>query len=299
MILLLQRIILKNKFNLLKMKKIIRPIFNLVVKIGGKLKLRRFDFISNLNNNIRRKLKPEFIVTKYNHTIFLDKNDSLRLSIRGEWDVSEAKIMEDLIKEGDVVVDIGANIGYFTLILSKLVGERGHVYSFEPDPENFYLLKKNVEVNSIHNVTLINKAVSDITGDVEFYSNIDDTSMSSLYKLTKSHTSIKCKSIKLDDYFKDIKKKIGFIKIDVEGAEGFATNGARSFFEKNKDIKMITEIVPPLIEKSGFGHKNYIEMLKQLGFKLYKIDEKSKKLILMSSKELLKDKWRKNLLCMR
>ena len=67
------------------------------------------------------------------------------------------------IQPGDTVLDLGANIGYFTLLFAKLVGNNGIVFAFEPEPQNIALLTKNIKINNYKNVTLVPKAVSNTT----------------------------------------------------------------------------------------------------------------------------------------
>ncbi len=92
--------------------------------------------------------------------MFLDKKDVLGLSINGVYEPLETKLVRKEVKKSDVVLDIGANIGYYTLILAKLVGKKGRVFAFEPDPTNFALLKKNISINGYKNVILVPKAVA-------------------------------------------------------------------------------------------------------------------------------------------
>src|SRR3954471_15548180 len=82
-------------------------------------------------------------------------------------DKHELSLLHQYIQRGDVVLDIGANIGFYTKILSELVGSTGKVYAFEPDKTNFSYLKKNTA--NLNNVMLINKAVSDSTGKITLY----------------------------------------------------------------------------------------------------------------------------------
>ena len=101
--------------------------------------------------------------------MFLDKIDSLYLSVNKDWGDFEKEVIEKQIKKGDVILDIGANIGFYTLIMAKLVGEKGKVYAFEADPTNFEILKKNVEVNGYKNIVLVNKVVSNKNEKIKFY----------------------------------------------------------------------------------------------------------------------------------
>lgn len=74
-----------------------------------------------------------------------------------------------LLKEGDVFYDIGANVGFYAIIAAKLVGPAGHVYAFEPVPENAAALRHNVDLNRFRNVTVLEKAVSDSPGKATLY----------------------------------------------------------------------------------------------------------------------------------
>jgi tRNA G37 N-methylase Trm5 len=108
------------------------------------------------------------------HKMYLDSKESLDLSIYGVYEEYETDLIKKEIDRGDVVLDLGANIGYYTLLFAKKVGDEGRVYAFEPDPTNFSLLKKNVEINGYRNVVLIQKAVSNKNGKLKLYLNEDN-----------------------------------------------------------------------------------------------------------------------------
>ena len=114
--------------------------------------------------------------------MFLDKWDSLDLSINQIYNKFETEIVKNQIKESDIVIDIGAHIGYFSLIFAKLVGNNGKVFSFEPEPENYKILKKNIEINNYQNVILEQKGVSDINNSVKLYSGSTSSGSSRIYK---------------------------------------------------------------------------------------------------------------------
>jgi FkbM family methyltransferase len=284
------------------MKNFLSFIYKKIVKIFGKTKLTKINWIMKLNNHLRSKLKPEFIITKNGNKLFLDNNDSLHLSIYNNWEREnfEAETMKKIIKKGDIVLDLGAHIGYYTLILAELVGAEGKVYAFEPDPMNFSLLEKNITVNNFKNVILIQKAVSDKVGKVKFYLNKEHSASNSLYK-DKSHNNfVEVETVKLDDYFKDFNKEINFMKIDVEGAEGSVIIGAKNLLRRSPNLVLITEICPPALENSEFGQKNYLELLKKNNFKLYYLNEEKETSVPMTVEEVIKiNPYTKNLLCIK
>jgi len=98
----------------------------------------------------RRKTTPK-IVNVLGHKMYLDDLDTLHLAINGIWEPLETNLIKNKIKEGDIVLNIGANIGYYTLLIARLVGSNGKVFAFEPDLNNFKILKKNIEINNYKN----------------------------------------------------------------------------------------------------------------------------------------------------
>ncbi len=257
--------------------------------------------ISSVFNYLKSNLKSEFVEIDGNK-LFLDKNDSLCLSINGIYEEFETSIVKKEVNQGDVVIDIGANIGYYTLIFAKLVGEKGKVFAFEPDPTNFQLLKKNVEINGFHNVILEQKALSDNSGKMMLSLNDENTAGHHLdFKKENTTNSIEVGVLSLDEYFLNKNIDINFIKMDVEGAESNVIKGMTNILKNSKDLKMIVEYNPNAIHQLGLNPENYFNMLIKNGFLLYDINEKIKTLEKTDSKKLLK-KYKKlytNLFCVK
>ena len=98
----------------------------------------------------------------------IDSLDNLYLDIQGH-DELGTKIVENIIKNGNIVIDVGAHMGYYSLLFAKLVGKNGKIFAFEPDPKNFSRVQKNVKLNNYMNIVLTQKAVSDRTGDEKLF----------------------------------------------------------------------------------------------------------------------------------
>lgn len=255
-------------------------------KIGRKaisLRIGNLSPVETLFNMIASRFKTTFAIVQ-GHKMFLDPLDSLSLSIFGYCELPETELVKKQVNKGDTVLDIGAHIGYYTLILARLVGSQGKVYAFEPDPNNFALLKKNVEINGYKNVILIQKAVSNETGKIRLYLSENDAGNHRIYDSHDGRRSIEIEAIRLDDYFRGSDERIRFIKMDIEGAEGSAVLGMSDLLKKNKSIKIVTEFSPAALKKSGSEPEDYLRQLINQGFKLFHTDNRR----LVKVTELLK-----------
>ena len=241
--------------------------------------------------------------------MFLHPNDAFRLSIHGIHGAHDLKIFKDNVKDGDNVVDLGANIGYFTLILAKLVGPTGHVFAFEPDPRNLVLLKKNVEYNNYKNVTIIPKAVSNVNDKCTLYVGQKSFGQNTIYKPEKRKNQkflvVDSETIRLDDFFKmnNLLDKISFIKMDIEGAEFLALDGMKEILKLNQNIKIFTEVDPHYLEDAGTSYEQFIDLLMKNNFTLSISDNRNETLTRVNSSQLGKilndDAGPMNILCVR
>jgi FkbM family methyltransferase len=155
------------------------------------------------------------------------------LSIYKVYEETITNFIKENVKEGDVVLDVGAHIGYYTLLMSRLVGPSGKVYSFEPSPRNFAILKRNVKVNGYKNIILEQKAVSNNNGKANLYYKKDRSSGDSISKkVGDAFTEVDM--VYLDDYLKE--KKINFAKIDVEGEELNVLKGMKNILKNSMAI---------------------------------------------------------------
>lgn len=131
------------------------------------------------------------------------------------------------VQKGEVIMDVGAHIGYYTIQLANILGKIGGVVSIEPDIRNFTLLKKNVLLNSLSNVTLINAAIGRTSCDAKITLGLDPM-FSALNN--KRHSALPPQNVKvfsIDDLVKKLNlKKLNWIKLDIEGGEMEALKGA-------------------------------------------------------------------------
>jgi FkbM family methyltransferase len=163
--------------------------------------------------------------------------------------------------KNDVVVDVGANIGLYTLFASKKVGPAGKVLAFEPDESNLHVLMQNVKLNKCENVTVFPFALGSENGDKTFYEGIMPTASSFYPKSERLHFKVrKTKQIHvvtLDSFLSKIGiREVNWIKIDAEGADLDVINGAQVTLKNSKNIKLICEDSDPkvaeILIKAGF-----------------------------------------------
>jgi FkbM family methyltransferase len=150
-----------------------------------------------------------------------------------------------LLKPGNVVYDIGANAGFWSLLFSVFIGPTGRVYAFEPSPTNVLRLGRNIQQNEKANITLARKAVSDMEGDVSF---ADDGSRSHIVpsSLPRSGDHVRVDTITLDDFvFRDGNPKPDLIKIDIEGNAGACLKGAERVLTDARPF-VLCEVHDPL-----------------------------------------------------
>ncbi len=266
--------------------------------------LVRSKLIISIGRIIHSFSKSDFVEIE-GRKMFTQNNDGLALSIFKIYEPNQTEIVKKYVHEGDIVIDIGAHVGYYTLLMAQLVGENGKVYSFEPDPVNFQLLKKSVEINGFENVVLIQKAVSNITDKVKLFLGDNDSAINRIYdaKLGDAKESIDVESIRIDEYFKENDELVNFIKIDSEGSEVKIINGMKQFLSRNQELVMMTEFFPFLIKKSGDEPNQYLKSLEKSGFSLYNILDKNEKTNKINSENFLESginsQYCTNLLCIK
>ena len=266
--------------------------------------LVRSKLIISIGRIIHSFSKSDFVEIE-GRKMYTQNNDGLALSIFKIYEPNQTEIVKKYVHEGDIVIDIGAHVGYYTLLMAQLVGENGKVYSFEPDPVNFQLLKKSVEINGFENVVLIQKAVSNITDKVKLFLGDNDSAINRIYdaKLGDAKESIDVESIRIDEYFKENDELINFIKIDSEGSEVKIINGMKQFLSRNQELVMMTEFFPFLIKKSGDEPNQYLKLLEKSGFSLYNILDKNEKTNKINSENFLESginsQYCTNLLCIK
>ncbi len=190
-----------------------------------------------------------------------------------EAEISELLIRNLVLSAGDVILDVGANIGWYSLLISRFENPDISIHSFEPDPDNYACLVHNLELNKAHNVHAHVMGVSDVTGTKTlFLYKKSNTGRHSMLEIN-SGDSIDVQTVSLDDFLVDQSIKPGsvkFLKIDIEGFEYFAFQGGRSLLAKVPYV--IAEFSPGYMRKGGVEPAKLLNLLRSHDYRPYSID---------------------------
>jgi FkbM family methyltransferase len=185
----------------------------------------------------------------------------------------ESEMLFRFIKDGDVIFDIGANIGWYSCHLG-LKHPRNKIYSFEPIPETFEKLEKNVKLNNIENINLFNIAFSDKKEKLDFFYSPLITGASSSKNITENDDMkmISCDAETIDAFIVENGiGKVDFVKCDVEGAELFVFKGGFEMFREYKPI-IFTEMLRKWAARFGYHPNDIIDNFNNLGYNCYTME---------------------------
>ncbi len=220
------------------------------------------------------KIPPVTVKLFFGCKIRLDLRDPMcrTIYITGSFQASDIMpLYPHLIQQGDCVLDIGANIGIFTLRFASLVGSCGQVHAFEASPRSVDNLRKNIELNTLSQVIFHPQAVSAVCGQIEFYDSHLDSGHSSLRSLNDA-TIVTVPSVSIDSLLGEL-PPVKLIKIDIEGGEMLAFQGMQALLERDHPF-IITEIADAYLCGLGSSAKQACEFLQKKGYALYLVDWK-------------------------
>ncbi|MCX6815889.1 MAG: FkbM family methyltransferase [Candidatus Aenigmarchaeota archaeon] len=244
--------------------------------------LTKYKTVGKLYDKTFRFLHP-FEISLENvgdHKMFLNlKDTTCQMMSMFDFEPETSKAIKENLKSGMTFFDIGAHVGYFTLLGAKYVGKKGKIYAFEPDTKNYDILKKNIKISGYNNVSLNQVAVSNKNGFSDMFLSRDSAFHSLKFNEGRGKNIVK--TIKIDDFCKKNRiKKIDLVKLDIEGSEIDALEGMRNTIKKNKKMKLIVEYIPNNFRRIDSTPQKFVETLVSLGFnEFYLLYNKDKKLI--------------------
>lgn len=205
----------------------------------------------------------------------------------GRWEPQETSLARWLVEPGETVIDVGANVGYYTVLLAREVGPSGKVYAFEPEPVNFDLLERGVAANAYTNVTAEQLALSDSNGSLKLYLAAENKGDHRIAPAVEDRESIEIRAVPLDEYL-PAQERVHFIKVDTQGAEGLIVAGMQRVLAENPDLVLILEFWPEGLKNTGSSADQLLANLAQLGFsEMYEVFENGRGVVPVSAGDLL------------
>lgn len=226
------------------------------------------------------KLKAASLLYNYAFPLYR----ALYFGYKKKQNARELEIIYRMLCPGSVVLDIGANIGFYTRFLAERTGPHGKVYGFEPDKTNFRHLAN--ETKHLRNVEVFQKAIASEPGKVSLYQsdllNVDHRT----YKPEKYSASYVVEKTSVDS-FVDVKFPVDFIKMDIQGFEMEALKGMTHTLERNTGILLFTEVWNYGLKQAGSSGVELFDFLSSRNFNIYSIDkEKPEKVNRKMAEEL-------------
>jgi FkbM family methyltransferase len=213
----------------------------------------------------------------HGHQLYLDPADTLitrcLLVYGGAWEPLETVTFVSLLGRDMVVVDVGAHIGYYTLLAARGVGSEGRVYAFEPAPGNYDLLCRNLESNGYRNVVVVRQAVTAQSGRARLWLSAKSSALNKLVTECYAGESLQVETTSLDHYFAEYDGRLDIIKLDTEGAEQRILDGMQRLLRRHRDLAIFTEYFPRALQALGGSPEQYLQKLHQLGFRLFHLNE--------------------------
>ena len=225
-------------------------------------------------------MKVSRIRTKDGLILLLDEKDSLALSFNLVYEPEETALVKQTIQSDMRIIDIGANIGYYTTLFSKLA-TNGTVYAFEPDESNFRLLEKNCSLNELNNVELFNYAVGHEVCSRELFLSEHNMGDHRLYPIEESRSFSLVKMITIDQFLKS-KKPFDFIKMDIQGFEMNALQGMNGRITQDAPI-LLLEVWPEALLKNNVKPLDMLLWLNNHRYEVFDANDLKTKISLTES----------------
>ena len=243
--------------------------------------LKRMRLVTDIQDRIFQILygnQPAVIDGKVFHIDPRDIVTRKRMTLYGGTERLELKTVLDRLGPSSRFVDVGANVGLYSVFASERVGSEGEVIAIEADPTNASFLRRNLTENHCSNVLVMDVAASDQLGTVRLYQNERNRGMLSLADQANSSKWIEVPCIPIDNALDG--KRADVLKIDVEGAEPLVLAGAPATLAQRPEV--FIEINAPMLAKLGFGPRDVVGPLDRRGYRFFLLDEDHEAIAQMS-----------------
>jgi FkbM family methyltransferase len=254
---------------LLSLRMALRSLYHLGLRVVGGHGWRRYRIIQWLSSWIQQGFVSSRTTMVDGHIMVVDEKDSLHLRLNGVYEEEETAFISRTIQPGQQIIDIGANIGYYTLKFCRLTGPAGRVFAFEPDPVNYGLLQQNVQQNHYTQVGLYQQGVGETAGKVNLYKDKENHGDHRRFNSDHREEVVVMEIVRLDDLPFIRYNPIHFIKMDIQGGEYYALLGMQKLLSENKSVQVLTEFWPYALREMQIAPVTYLDLWRELGFNFY------------------------------
>jgi len=217
-----------------------------------------------------------------------DQFVSRRIREEGIWEPYETSLVLSLLRPGHVCVDVGANIGYFSILAAAVVGEAGAVFAFEPDPGNFALLQANAVLNQQQQrITAVQAALSTQAGAGELFLSEDNLGDHQIYAAGEQRKSVPIGLLNGSEYLGERVQRLDLLKVDTQGSEYQVMAGLMPLLQSLPGAThILIELTPLSLRQSGSSGRELIELLASLQQPFWIVDHIEHRLVASHSEEL-------------
>lgn len=213
---------------------------------------------------------------------------SRRIREEGLWEPYETSLVQHFLAPGDVFVDVGANIGYFSVLAASLVGPEGAVHAFEPDPDNCRLLRASTARNALeHVITLVEGGLSDVESEGQLFLSEDNLGDHQIYAGQGAREALPIRLYRGSDYLGPKLQRLDLLKVDTQGSECQVMSGLMPLLGRlTRAPRIMIELTPFSLRQAGSSGRALIELLARLELPMWIIDHIEHRLVLSSATDL-------------
>jgi FkbM family methyltransferase len=251
-------------------------ILKFIALLGGALRrtpIARWKLLGRLHAELTVRLNRSAAIAVGPFRVFVDPRDRMiakKLILYGGYETHEMALLCSFVEPGDCVLDVGANIGLYSLALSRAVGPSGRVIAVEPDPDNLALLRRNLQANGCTNVTVVEDALGDETKDVLLYEIADNRGALSTSDIrgVGAERAIRVRMRRGDSVMNELGTTARIVKLDVEGAEPLVIAGLGLQLPQ----VLLFEFMPWQLRAAGHDPATFLRTLGTAGYTLASVD---------------------------
>ncbi len=262
-------------------------------RLGDRLRSLRSSWLGLFAAHLGRRLlqpRPVYLAndrvlirTLFGHKLIVDTRDvslAPSLLLNGTWEPGTSRAVVRALRPGMRAVEVGANLGWYSILIASAVGPTGFLEAFEANPSVLELLRTNLNVNGLLGSVRVHPvAVTDHAGTITLHVPVRHQGAPSTLDVVARHLeqlgdpaeALSVPAVRLDDVLKD-GPPIDFLKMDIEGGEPFALDGMGELIARSPGLRMVLEFAPSFLTVAGRDPREYLEGLRSKGFALWRIE---------------------------